>query len=49
MFIYEIKLLAKSENELETLISAVKVKTQDTGLVFGIKNYNILIMKSGKL
>ena len=38
MYMEDIKLLAKNVNELETLIHAVRIYSQDTGMEFGIKN-----------
>ena len=34
----DIKLFAKNEKELETLIHAVRIYNQDIGTEFGIKN-----------
>ena len=39
----DIKLFARNENELETLIQAVRIYSQDLGMEFGM-----LKMKSGK-
>ena len=39
---------SKNEKELETLIHAVKIYSQDTGMEFGIEKCAILVMKSGK-
>ena len=44
----DIKLLAKNEKELETLIHAVRIYSQDIGMEFGIEKCAMLIMKSGK-
>ena len=44
----EIKLFAKNEKELETLIQAVRIYSQDIGRKFGIEKCAILIMKSWK-
>ena len=48
MYMDDIKLFAKSEKELETLIHAVRIYSQDIGMEFGIKICAILVMKSGK-
>ena len=37
MYMDYIKIFAKNEKELETLINAVRVYCQDTGMEFGIK------------
>ena len=44
----DIKLFAKNEKELETLIHAVRIYSQNTGMEFGIKKCAMLVMKSGK-
>ena len=49
MYIDVIKLFAKNEKELETLIHAVRIYSQDIGMEFGIEKYAVLVMKSGKL
>ena len=48
MYIDEIKLFAKNEKELETLIHAVGIYSQDIGIEFGIEKCAMLAMKSGK-
>ena len=48
MYIDDIKLFAKNEKELETLIEAVRVYNQDTRVEFGIEKCVMLIMKSEK-
>ena len=45
----DIKLFAKNEKELETLIHAVRIYSQDIGMEFGIEKCAMLVMKSGKL
>ena len=44
----DIKLFAKNEKEMETLIHAVRIYSQDIGMEFGIENFVMLVMKSGK-
>ena len=44
----DIKLFAKNEKELETLIHAVRIYSQDIGMEFGIEKCAMLVMKSGK-
>ena len=44
----DIKLFAKNEKELETLIYAVRIYSQMLGMEFGIEKCPMLIMKSGK-
>ena len=38
MYMDDIKLFAKNEKELETLIHAVRIYCQDRGMEFGIEN-----------
>ena len=40
--------LQKNDKELETLIHAVRIYSQDIGMEFGIEKCAILVMKSGK-
>ena len=42
----DIKLFAKNEKELETLIH--RIYSQDIGMEFGIEKCALLVMKSGK-
>ena len=48
MYIDYIKLFAKNEKELETLIHTIRIYSQDIGIEFGIENCAMLVMKSGK-
>ena len=48
MYMDNIKLFAKTEKELETLIRTVRIYNQDIGMEFGIEKYAMLVMKSGK-
>ena len=48
MYMDDIKLFAKNERELETLIHAVRIHSQDIGMEFGIEKSAMLVMKSGK-
>ena len=48
MYMDDIKLFAKYENELETLIYTVRIYSQDIGMEFGIEECALLVMKSGK-
>ena len=48
MYIDVIKLLAKKEKELETLIHAVRIYSQNIGMEFGIEKCAFLVIKSGK-
>ncbi len=42
------KLFAKNEKELDTLIHAVRIYSQDIEIEFGIEKCAMLVMKSGK-
>ena len=44
----DIKLFAKNEKVLETLLHAVRIYSQDIGMEFGIEKCAMLVMKSGK-
>ena len=44
----DMKLFAKNEKELETLIHAVRIYSQDIGMEFGIEKCAMLVMKIGK-
>ena len=48
MYMDDIKLLAKNEKELETLIHTIRIYGQDIGMEFGIEKCALLVMKSGK-
>ena len=48
MYMDDIKLFAKNEKELETLIHLVRIYSQDIGMEFGIEKCDMLVMKSGK-
>ena len=48
MYMDDIKLFAKYEKELETLIHAVRIYSQDIGMEFGIEKCSMLVMKSSK-
>ena len=48
MYMDDIKLFAKNEKELETLIHTVRIYSQNIGMEFGIEECVMLVMKSGK-
>ena len=48
MYMDDIKLFAKNEKELETLIHTVRIYSRDIGMEFGIEKCTMLVMKSGK-
>ena len=48
MYMDNIKLFAKNEKRLETLISTVRIYRQDIGMEFDKEKCVMLVMKSGK-
>ena len=48
MYMDDIKLFAKNEKELETLIQTVRIYSQDIKMEFGIEKCAMLVMKSDK-
>ena len=48
MYMDDIKLFAKNKKELETLIHAIRIYSQDIGMEFGIEKCAVLVMKSSK-
>ena len=48
MYMNKVNLFAKNEKELETLIHAVRIYSQDIWMEFGIEKCAMLVMKSGK-
>ena len=48
MYMDDFKLFAKNKKELETLMHAVRIYSQDMGMGFGIEKCALLVMKSGK-
>ena len=47
IYMDDIKLFCKNENELETLIKAVKINSEDIKKEFGIEKCGILMKKRG--
>ena len=48
MYMDDIKLFAKNEKAMETLIHAVRIYRQDIGTVFSIEKCALLILKNSK-
>ena len=48
MYMDDIKLFAKNEKELETLIHTVRIYSREIGMEFGIEKCAMLVMKRGK-
>ena len=45
----DLKLFAKSEEQIDTLVRTVLVFSTDIGMEFGMKKYGTLTMKRGKV
>ena len=48
MYMDDMKLFSKYDKELETLIYADRIYSQDIGMEFSIEKCAVLVMKSGK-
>ena len=48
MYMNDIKLFAKNEKDLETLIETVRIYCQDIGMEFSIEKCAMPVMSSGK-
>ena len=48
MYMDDIKLFVKNEEELETLINTVRIYSEGVEMEFGIEECAMLVMKSGK-
>ena len=48
IYMDDIKLFAKNEKELKTIIHTVRIYSQNIGMGFGIEKCAMLVMKSGK-
>ena len=48
LYMDDLKLYAKSEKELDSLIQTVRVFSKDIGMQFGIEKCSTLVMKRGK-
>ena len=48
LYIDDLKLYAKSEKELDSLIQTVRAFSKDVGMQFGIEKCSTLVMKRGK-
>ena len=48
MYMVDIRLISKSEKELQTLIHEVRIYSQDVGMEFGLEKCATLVMKSGR-
>ena len=48
MYMDDVKLFSKNEKELETLMHAVRIYSQNIGMEFGIEKCAMFVMKSDK-
>ena len=48
-FMDDLKLFAKNENEIDSLVSTVNLINQDIGMQFGVKKCGVVTMKRGRL
>ena len=48
LFMDDLKLLSKTEDQIDTLVRTVHVFSTDIGMQFGMKKCGILTMKGGK-
>ena len=49
LFMDDVKLYAKSQSQLDTLIQSVRIFSNDIGMKFGIEKCAVLVLKRGKL
>ena len=49
LFVDDVKLFAKSENQIDSLVQTVHIFSEDIGMQFGIKTCGVLIMETGKV
>ena len=49
LFMDDLKLLAKNEKEINSLVSMVQLFSRDIGMEFGIKKCGVAVLKRGKL
>ena len=45
----DLKLFAKSKNQIDSLVQTVHIFSEDIGMQFGIKKCRVLIMERGKV
>ena len=49
LFMDDLKLYAKSERELDSLIQTVRIFSDNVGMVFGLGKYAVLVLMRGKM
>ena len=45
----DLKLFAKSKNQIDSLVQTVHIFSEDIGMQFGIKKCGVLVMERGKV
>ena len=45
----DLKLFAKDENGIDSLVRTVNVFSEDIGMIFGIQKCGVVVMKRGKV
>ena len=48
LFMYDVKLFAKSTDQIDSLVNTVYTFSEDIGMEFGIKKCGVLVLKRGK-
>ena len=49
LFMDDLKIFAKSEREVNGLVSTVQILSNDIGMEFGIKKCGVLVLERGKV
>ena len=49
LFMDDLKLFAKDENEINSLVRTVNVFSEDIGMIFGVQKFGVVVMKRGKV
>ena len=48
LFMYNLKLFAKDENEIDSLVRTVNTFSEDIGMMFGVQKCGLVVMNRGK-
>ena len=49
LFMHDLKVFAKSNDQIDSLVNTVYTSIEDIGMKFGIKKYGVLLLKRGKV
>ena len=49
LFMYDLKLFAKSKDQIDSLVNTLYTFSDDIGMEFRIKKYRVLVLKRGKI